>query len=162
MTQPIRIRQATPNDAETIAAFNRAMARETEGRDLDTGTVLAGVQRILADPTRGMYYVAEHAGRVVGQMLITTEASDWRDGVFWWIQSVYVAEDARSQGVYTTLHQHAEAAARIAGDVCGLRLYVEEDNLTARRVYERMGMHRTTYALYEVDWSTGGESDGHD
>lgn len=151
----IRIRVAVAADADTIAAFNRALADESEGRPLDVVRVGAGVRRLLSDPARGVYYVAERGGNVVGQMLVTREWSDWRDGWFWWIQSVYVAPDARRLGVYRRLHQHVAALARGAGDVCGLRLYVEKENTRAQAVYRQLGMTQTAYLLFETDWTPG-------
>ncbi|MGE0480270.1 MAG: N-acetyltransferase family protein [Phycisphaerae bacterium] len=149
----IHIRAATAADADTLAAFNRALAAESEGRPLDARRVLAGVRRLLGDPARGVYYVAERGGNVIGQMLVTREWSDWRDGWFWWIQSVYVAPDARRVGVYRRLHEHVAALARAAGDVCGLRLYVERENTRAQAVYRQLGMTQTAYLLYETDWT---------
>ncbi len=148
----IHIRQATTADADIIADANCAMAAETEGRALDRATVLAGVQRALDDPSLGVYYVAEQFGKVAGQLLITTEFSDWRDGVFWWIQSVYVWPDHRGQGVYRALHDYVLQQAREAGDVCGVRLYVDQGNTRAQAVYRQLGMMPTAYALYEIDW----------
>jgi GNAT superfamily N-acetyltransferase len=149
----LNIRRATPADAETIVAFNSAMAEETEGRSLPADTIARGVRRLLADPAHGVYYVAERDGSIVGQLLITFEFSDWRDGLFWWIQSVYVALPARRTGVYRALHEHVEAAARAAGDVCGLRLYADRKNAGAHEVYRRLGMRASNYVMYEVDWS---------
>lgn len=150
--QPVTIRCATLNDADALVAGNIAMALETEGRELKHEAVLSGVRRALADDRRGVYYVAERGGSVVGQMLLTHEWSDWRDGVFWWIQSVYVVPEARRGGVYRALHRHVEDRARRTPDVCGLRLYVEAENRAAQRVYERMGMTPTSYRLYETVW----------
>ena len=149
----VTIRTATVADIETVAANNAAMALETEGRELDRETLRSGVRRVLADPTRGVYYLAEIDGRVVGQLLITSEWSDWRDGWFWWIQSVFVAAETRRTGVYRVLHEHVVAEARRAGDVCGIRLYTEQENMRAQQVYERMGMTRSAYVMYEADWS---------
>lgn len=150
------IRRATPDDADTITANNLAMATESEGRRLDRAVVASGVRRALADPALGVYYLALRAGRVVGQLMITTEFSDWRDGVFWWIQSVYVHPAARRSGVYRALHEHVAAEARTAEHVCGLRLYVERGNTSARQVYEKLGLAHTGYELYEADWSKSG------
>ena len=148
----LAIRRATPADADTLIAFNRALAEETEGRSLSPKVIARGVRRLLAEPTRGVYFVAEQAGRVVGQLLITYEFSDWRDGDFWWIQSVYVRRECRQQGIYRALHEHVAAAARAAGNVCGLRLYVDRQNSPAQEVYRRLGLHLSGYDLYEVDW----------
>ncbi len=147
------IRRATLNDADTVAAFNLAIAQETEGRVLNRAVLYSGVRRVLADPQLGVYYVAELNGRVVGQLLVTFEFSDWRDGMFWWIQSVYVHPSARRQGIYTALHRHVEQAAREAGNTCGLRLYVDQRNTAAQATYRHMGMTPSEYELYEVDWS---------
>jgi GNAT superfamily N-acetyltransferase len=151
MSKP-SIRIATTADLDAIAAHNLAMALEAEGRRLDPQTVRAGVQHALTDSTRGVYYLAERDGKIVGQLLITREWSDWRDGWFWWIQSVYITPDARRQGVFRALHDRVAAEARRQPDVCGLRLYVERQNTRAQRAYERLGMKRSAYQLYEAEW----------
>lgn len=145
----VTVRPAVAADRDVIAAFNAAMARETEQRELDPATLLRGVERGLADVAKGRYFVAELDGRTAGCLLVTTEWSDWRDGWFWWIQSVYVAPDCRGRGVYGALHEHVRAAARAAGDVVGLRLYVERENVRAQRTYQKLGMTETDYRLYE-------------
>ena len=143
------IRAATPADIETIASFNEAMATETEGKTLDPATIRAGVRGLFARQDLGFYIVAEDGGRIVGQLMITYEWSDWRDGVFWWIQSVYVRPEFRGKGVYRALHAHVRAMAKAAGGVCGFRLYVEKENAAAQATYRRLGMHETHYVLYE-------------
>lgn len=150
------IRPAVAADAATIVAANIALAAETEDKALDADRVARAVQRELADPRLGEYYVAEHAGKVIGQLMFTTEFSDWRDGTFWWIQSVYVFPEARGQGVYRALHRHIEQLARATPGVCGLRLYVERENTTAQTTYERMGMTPTNYLLYETEFEGQG------
>jgi len=147
-----QIRRATLADADTVAAFNQALAVETERRKLDRETVASGVRRLLSDPSRGVYYVADLDGSVVGQLLITYEFSDWRDGVFWWIQSVYVDPSARRRGVYRALHLHVERAARATPGVCGLRLYVDKYNYAAQEVYAKHGLARSDYRVFEKDW----------
>jgi len=145
----VDVRPAHAADCDAIAAFNAAMARETEHRELDLATLARGVERGLSDPAKGRYFVAEVGGRVAGCLFVTTEWSDWRDGWFWWIQSVYVDPGFRGRGVYAALHEHVRAAARAAGDVVGLRLYVEKDNDRAQRTYRKLRMAETDYRLYE-------------
>ena len=137
---------------EAIAGFNRAMARETEGRDLDPERLARGVAAALEDPERARYWMAEVDGESVGSLMITPEWSDWRNGTFWWIQSVYVVPEARRSGVFRTLYESLRKRARVAEGVCGLRLYVDRENRSARAVYEAMGMVRTDYLLYEEDF----------
>ncbi len=149
---PFEIRLASPADVETIAAYNAAMARETEELKLDLGRLRAGVAAVVADPAKGFYLVAEEHGAVTGQLLITFEWSDWRNGVFWWVQSVYVRPESRGQGVYSSLYRDAVRRAREAGDVCGLRLYVERENERAQAAYRKLGMRSTVYEMYETDF----------
>jgi ribosomal protein S18 acetylase RimI-like enzyme len=154
--QELRIRRAAVQDGEIIAAFNAAMARETEHLELEPARLRAGVAAVLSDESKGFYLVAEDgAGAVVGQLMITFEWSDWRNGVFWWIQSVYVAPEARGAGVYRRLYDEVKCAASAAGNVCGIRLYVERDNRRAQEVYVRQGMRATAYDMYEVDFVIG-------
>jgi len=149
MSSDFTVRTATSDDIDTLARFNEAMAQETEDKALDPDTVRAGVEAMFDDPTRGFYLVAVRDETVVGSLMITTEWSDWRNGVFWWIQSVYVRPEARRTGVYTALHRAVRKRARATEDVCGLRLYVERGNEAARETYETRGMTATSYRLYE-------------
>jgi ribosomal protein S18 acetylase RimI-like enzyme len=148
----IIIRQAERRDAETIAQYNAAMAKETEHLELDVQRLLLGVNGLFDNPTLGFYTVAEENNIIVGQMMITYEWSDWRNGVFWWIQSVYVKPEFRSAGVFRKLYDHAVEKAASAGNVCGLRLYVEKENERAHHVYEKIGMKLTAYDMFEVDF----------
>ncbi len=151
----IVIRPARAADAAVIAEHNRAMAAETEGLQLEAAVAAEGVKAVLEDPGKGFYTVAEAGGRLIGQMMITFEWSDWRNGVFWWIQSVYVQPEFRGRGVFGELYRHILALARADRTVCGVRLYVEAGNDRARRVYEHLGMRRTSYGIYEVDFVLG-------
>ena len=149
---PITIRKALPADGPVIAKFNALMAQETEHRTLEHSLLRSGVEAVLADDTKGTYYVAEIDGTIAGQLMITSEWSDWRNGTFWWIQSVYVREEYRSKGVFKALYRFVENAARKRKDVCGLRLYVEKKNERAMKAYEKMGMKKSGYEIYETDF----------
>jgi GNAT superfamily N-acetyltransferase len=151
----ILIRPATPGDANVIAEYNAAIALETEHLTLDPENLLLGVRAVLADATKGFYIVAVVDGRVVGQTMVTYEWSDWRNGVFWWIQSVYVDAAYRKQKIFTQLHRTVETMAHNAGNVCGIRLYVERGNTRAQAVYKNLGMHPTVYEMYEADFVMG-------
>ena len=133
------IRSAQPSDAPAIVEFNRRLALETEDKVLDPGVLSAGVAAVLGDSTRGLYFVAERDGDVVGQLMITYEWSDWRNGWIWWLQSVYVRADQRSRGIFRSLFEHAVEQARAAGQVVSVRLYVEKDNRSAQAIYKNLG-----------------------
>lgn len=144
------IRDARPADGETIASYNSKMAEETEGRPLPPELIGPGVDALLADPEKGRYWVAFSGGQLVGQIMVTYEWSDWRNGMLWWIQSVYVHPDFRRRGVYSALYRHVEALAKADGDVRGLRLYVENGNTRAQRTYEALGMVDPNYKVMEA------------
>ena len=150
---------ATPDDAATIAGFNVAIAAETEDLALDPATVRAGVVALLADAGKGRYFVARPAGDdggdVCGQLMVTTEWSDWRNGDWWWVQSVYVAAPHRRRGAFAALLDHAADAALAAGAV-GLRLYVERENAAAQAAYARRGFAETAYRLWERPFGGSG------
>lgn len=149
----LTIRRATPADAETVVEFNRLLAEESEGKTLDRSLLEPGVAKALSDPNKGLYFLAEDGGKIVGQTMVTFEWSDWRNGWFWWIQSVYVAPDARGRGVYRALHESVLAEARADGGVCGVRLYVEHENRAAQATYAAVGMRPARYVVYEDDFT---------
>ncbi len=150
---PFEITVATPDDVATIASFNLALAEESEAKRLDPATVLAGVGAVLGDLTKGRYFVARsmepaEAGAVVGQLMVTLEWSDWRNGPMWWVQSVYVRQDFRRRGVLRALFAHVLAQAKREGSPA-VRLYVEEHNAAARATYASLGMTGTGYLVLE-------------
>jgi ribosomal protein S18 acetylase RimI-like enzyme len=146
---PWTVRPATPADADTIIEFNRLLAQESESKTLDLNLLGPGVRAGLADPHKGRYFVAEDAGASAGQMGITYEWSDWRNGWFWWIQSVYVRSEHRRRGVFRALFDYVQAAAKSDPTVIGLRLYVERDNAAAQKTYRSLGMVETGYFVLE-------------
>ena len=153
--QVIRVRPGGNDDVSLMARWAEAMALETEDKQLDLKTVSRGIKAALADPARGQYFMAEIAGEPVGTLMLTHEWSDWRCGWWWWIQSVYVASGHRRQGVYRALYGHVLALAKAQDDVCGLRLYVERENVNAQRTYEFLGMLDAGYRMYEFDTRQG-------
>ncbi|MGC3968787.1 MAG: GNAT family N-acetyltransferase [Pirellulales bacterium] len=150
------LRDAVIADAATIADFNCRLAWETEHKRLDPATIAAGVTAVLERPELGRYFVAEDdkKGMIIGQLMITYEWSDWRNGQFWWIQSVFVRVDWRGCGVFRRLYEHVTSLARATPGVCGLRLYVDHANSRAQVVYEDLGMENVGYLFYETDWSS--------
>lgn len=148
----VTVRPAVLADLDVLVRFSTAMALETEARVLDQERLRHGTRAVLESNDRGFYLVAERDSIVVGQLLITYEWSDWRNGAFWWIQSVYVEPSARLRGVYRTLHDYVLQEARRRGNVCGVRLYVEQDNAGAQAAYARMDMSPTGYHIYERDF----------
>jgi GNAT superfamily N-acetyltransferase len=149
MTSSIHVRPARQEDVSLMVRWQRAMALETEDKPLDERVLARGIQRAFDDEKKGRYFIAESEGRPVGTLMLTWEWSDWRDGWWWWIQSVFVDEGFRRRGVYRALYAHVLALAQADPEVRGLRLYVEQDNSNARRTYEFLGMQNAGYAMYE-------------
>ncbi len=145
------IRPARPNDAATIVDFNQRLAQESESKTLREQVLRAGVEQVLADPSRGSYFLAELGGQTVGQLMITYEWSDWRNGLFWWIQSVYVIPAARRTGIFSALYKHVAQLAEEDPAVCGIRLYVDQDNTRAQETYRAMGLSLTGYQVMELE-----------
>ena len=145
----LSIRRGTAADAIAISRFNQAMALETEGKSLIPQRVDAGVKRLIDEPSLGFYVVATDGASIVACLLVTQEWSDWRNGLFWWIQSVFVEQNWRRQGVYSSLYEYAKELAAADPQVCGFRLYVEKDNVIAQQAYAALGMGATDYLIYE-------------
>ncbi|MDJ0976296.1 MAG: GNAT family N-acetyltransferase [Planctomycetota bacterium] len=157
MSETVTIRRAVRADADAIVSFQKRMAHETEARTLDDATVRAGVTHLFDVPTDGFYLVAVEADRLVASLMVTTEWSDWRNGLYWWIQSVYVIASHRRKGIYKRLYAEVKRLAEAEPSICGFRLYVEQDNAAARATYEALGMEPTPYQLYEETTRPGAD-----
>ena len=148
----MKIRKAGKEDQSTIVSFNCAMALETEKKILDPKVAESGVRRLLEHDEYGFYLLAYSENRPLGQLMITYEWTDWRDGLFWWIQSVYVLPEHRGKGIYKALYEYILQESRNNTDIKGIRLYVDQSNADAKEVYEKLGMKKAHYDLYEVDF----------
>ena len=148
----IHIRPATAGDIPVLVTFQQAMASETEDKGLDAHRLQRGIEHLIHHPQEGFYLMAEVEGEPAGSLMVTFEWSDWRNGRFWWIQSVFVNEAHRRRGVYSALHQAVRGQALADPESCGIRLYVERNNLGARQTYQALGMMETHYRLYEEEF----------
>lgn len=149
----IQIRPAGAADIETVVDFNHAMALETEGKELSRSLLRSGVAAAIETADLARYFLAVDGDEVVGQLMVTTEWSDWRNGSVWWIQSVYVRPDQRRRGVFRSLYRYVERLAEQTPSVVGLRLYVEHQNSVAQQTYRGLGMLDSGYVVYERIWS---------
>ena len=136
-------------DIENIAQFQVDMAMESEGTQLDKDTVTKGVSAAMADENKGLYYIARVDGKAVGSLMLTREWSDWNNGWYWWIQSVYVEPDYRRQGVYKSMYQAVCTDAK-QQNIAQVRLYVDKTNTRGQEVYSSLGMQESHYLIYET------------
>lgn len=147
----MNIRVAHREDIDALVEFNHAMAIETEGLRLDRDTLRRGVEAVFADEEKGFYVVSVLGDAIVGGLMVTYEWSDWRNAWFWWIQSVFIKPEARGQKLYRQMYEFVKGRASDADNVCGFRLYVENDNFHAQKVYDAVGMHASHYLMYEEE-----------
>ena len=145
-----KIREAVKSDITILAKNNQALAYETENINLNLDIITSGVSNAL-NREDCHYFVAEINKMVVGQTLITYEWSDWRNGLIWWMQSVFVLFNFRKQGVYRNLFNHIENLARNNPKVKALRLYVIKNNQSGIKTYEALGMKDSGYIVYEKE-----------
>jgi ribosomal protein S18 acetylase RimI-like enzyme len=145
----IAIRRAVPADIDHVCEFNRLLAIETEGKTLDPALLRSGVAAVLADVNKGLYFLAHDNDQILGQVGLTNEWSDWRNGWFWWLQSVYITAPARRRGVCAALIEHVRQTARADANVIGIRLYVEQANAAAQAFYRKIGLEPTSYQVME-------------
>ncbi len=150
MPSEIIIREAHKGDLAILVQNNLALAEETEALQLDAEVLREGIEQALKRE-ECHYFVSEIANKVVGQTMITYEWSDWRNGIIWWIQSVYVHPDYRKQGVFRTLFTHIEKLAKIHPQVKALRLYVMRDNNAGQGTYQSLGMNNSGYIVFEKE-----------
>ena len=147
----MNIRKALNKDRDVIARYNYNLAYETENKILDMNILTRGVEAIIKDENKGIYHVCEINGEVVGQIMYTFEWSDWRNGTFLWIQSVYVNKEFRGMGVFKALYKFIRDIADNDNNICGIRLYVEKENTIAKKTYKNIGMKECNYYIYEYD-----------
>ena len=132
----VQIRKAKETDLPTIVDFQLAMALETENLELDKATVKECVFAAFNDSAKGQYFVTEIDGKVASSLMITPEWSDWRNGVVYWIQSVFVKEEFRRLGIYRKMYAHIQDLVKKDENIRGIRLYVDKTNVRAQKTYE--------------------------
>lgn len=145
----IKIEKASSRHIDDLIDFQQRLAFESENVQLNAETLRAGMSAMFADPSKGSYYVAVENEEVVGCHMITFEWSDWRNGMVWWLQSVYVKETHRKKGIFKMMYDNVISIIRENPDLIGLRLYVDKSNTRAMKVYESMGMDGSHYTVYE-------------
>jgi ribosomal protein S18 acetylase RimI-like enzyme len=147
----ISVREAKPHDHSFIVQAQVSMAFETEGLTLFEGVVERGVQAVLDDPAKGKYYLAVDSStdQPLACLLTIPEWSDWRNGTVLWIHSLYVSPSARKTGIFKILYDHLKKKVETSPDLRGIRLYVDKRNQRAQDAYERVGMSKEHYEMYE-------------
>jgi GNAT superfamily N-acetyltransferase len=145
----ITIQKAEPQHIDVLIDFQQRLAHESEGVVLDASTLRKGMQALFADPGKGFYNIVSDDGEIVACHMITYEWSDWRNGMVWWLQSVYVKESHRKKGIFKMMYDNVISLIGKNPNLIGLRLYVDKSNERAMKVYGAMGMDGSHYTVYE-------------
>ena len=145
----IEIRKAKLSDSECIVEFQLQMAQETEALELDREVVCRGVRGVFDEPARGTYWIAAEDGKILGVFLAIPEWSDWRNATVLWIHSLYIVPEARRRGVFKMLYRNLEQQVKKSPELAGIRLYVDKTNHSAQNIYQKLGMNKEHYEMYE-------------
>jgi GNAT superfamily N-acetyltransferase len=160
MTTHLRIREAHAQRSRPARRLAIAMAWETEHKKLDPDTVRRGVAAGIADPAKARYFIAmdeaerrrpRNHRRACRYADAHAEWSDWRDGEWWWIQSVYVPSAHRRKGVFAALYRHVEKLARDSAGIIGCDCTSSARMTTPARRTHRWGMVDAGYAIFEAN-----------
>lgn len=152
------IRDATPEDTAHIVDFNYRLAAESESKILDREVLTRGVRRGFSCPELCRYFIAEVGGDPAGMTMVTYELTDWRDGVIWWLQSIFVRPRYRRHGVFRAIYDHIKELAIADPDARTLALYVKKYNRRAIDTYKAMGMTDGDYYVMEYKIKNPGPS----
>jgi len=147
----ISVRQASIGDLEVIKTFNKAIAFETEGKVITEDIITRGVSELLVNPSKGIYYLAESDGEVLGCLMVNFQWVDYEAVYITYIQSVYTRPEHRGKGVFKTLFNHAHQESRLKG--VALRLYADKTNARALSVYRHLGMSDVPANFFEIDFA---------
>ena len=90
-------------------------------------------------------YILESEGKIVGFGLTAKTYSREAGGKVLWLEELFVLEEYRSCGLGREFFAMAEAEAREKG-FARIRLEVEEENIRARSLYERLGYRPLGYS----------------
>ncbi len=89
-------------------------------------------------------YILETGGKIVGFGLTAKTYSREAGGKVLWLEELFVLPEYRSCGLGKEFFEMAEAEARENG-YARIRLEVEEENIRARSLYERLGYQSLGY-----------------
>lgn len=149
MLSNLIVRIATRDDAGEIAKFNVLFAKETVNKNLSLALTTEGVHQVFAKFNNGFYIIAELEGVIVGLTMITREWSDWNNGAYYCIQSIFVVHKENEKEIHDAIFNKAKDLAKEHYDVCGLRLFIHKDDKETQKSYEALGLQKTKYRLFE-------------
>jgi len=149
MLENLMVRIATRDDASEIANFNVLFAKETVDKNLSLALTTEGVHQVFAKFNNGFYLIAQLKSVIVGMTMVTREWSDWNNGAFYCIQSIFVADKEHEKEIHNALFDKAKNLAKEHYDVCGVRLFVHKDDKETQKAYEELGLNKTKYRLFE-------------
>ena len=155
MSEDFTIRFATPADAEIIYSLVRHLADTTGQQHRFRSRVEDIIKYGFSDDPQFEALLAEQDGSVVGLCLYFYDFSSWRGQLGVYIQDLVVDGNARARGIGRALMREAARNGREHG-ATHLRLTVEQDNETAIRFYEKLGLKESSneriYTAFDDDF----------
>ena len=140
-----QIRKAVIDDIDSLIEFSFEEAKEAEGLTRVPDTLRAGITAALNDSSKAIYWViADENDKPFGNVSALKEWSDWNDGYYWWIQSMFISTRYRGKGYLKLLINAVESEMKRENGL-ELRLYVHKDNKVAIRAYEKVGFVISNY-----------------
>ena len=120
-------------------------------KEFEEAISILNIAKSISEGLARVATAGEVDGKVVGQIMYTYEWSDWRNGTFIWVQSVYVNKEYRGKGVFKALYNKVKEICDSNNEYVGIRLYVEKENYTAQKTYRSLGMEDCYYFMYDYE-----------
>ena len=106
-------------------------------------------EHVLSDIDWGFFVLCEEQGTPVGFMNFSYEWSDWRNGMFYWLQTAYT-KDTNEQ-IFKNMIEFVNSYGKEHG-CCGFRLQTEKKYEEFWKPFvSRLDLVKTHYYLYHID-----------
>ena len=147
------VKNMTTEDISTFISFQKIMAKETEGVNLDDSSIAGALEYLINDDSYGKAFMAKLGpnGVSVGTCYINYGYDVLSNKFTIWVQSVFVHPEYRKKGIFSKIFNHLELVARQL-NASRISLFVDFSNLPAQKVYEKMGMVRREHSFIERDF----------
>ena len=145
------IRNAKIEEAELIAKYNREAAVEAGNNPLNYDKSIKWVKYIIKNPNSWFFLVFEKEEKVVSILLVTFEWSDWRNGNWYLIQSVFTLPEYRKQWCFKALLKKVKNISSEDINSCWLKLEVRNDNLRAQTVYKNIWFNDSEHQVFTLE-----------
>ena len=139
------IREITRNDRDSFLRLSDEFYKsEAVLHDIPAAYLEAAFDELMRSKEYASAYMIEWEGEIVGYLLTAKTYSREAGGLVLWLEEMYMRPAYRSKGLGKEAFAFIEALAA-RENIRRLRLEVEEDNVRARSLYERLGYRPLEY-----------------